>query len=158
MDNHKEETDLLKIRSNKTMLEWMWRAVAENVARGVPSTPADSAFLMELMSDLAKFEPKKDAPSTVFDITLPPEKMSALWHCINVTIANKFFKVPYAISVLSAALQEAAEVLDLYLKETTKVASGPVPTGEVSLEQKLMEAKAKKQERRFKRAKLELIQ
>ena len=109
-----DEENVLRILTNRSIHEWTWKCVAEVVARGLPSSQADAAFLMETMSDLAKQHQPNNEKSYFID--LPPNKSSAVWRCMGICLEEKFFKPPYIQGLIAGGMQQFAEVLDLFLK------------------------------------------
>jgi len=89
MKKNKENREVALKEANNTTLKTALFSINRVISKGVPSSPAQVGFLMELMTKLSVLLCDED--TTLFTIYLSEEDAVGLWHCLNVALNNEFY-------------------------------------------------------------------
>lgn len=92
-----------------------WKAIQNVIKNEVPSTPAESAFLMETMSDLAAEIDKRKGVKTEYGISMPYKKWRGVWYCLDVCAHNKMYVNQGQQAMMLQMQIKIAETLDVHV-------------------------------------------
>ena len=97
----------VKFQTTSPQVLTMWNCVKTVINNEIPETPADTAFLMEVMGDLSKIH--KPKAHDAYKVSMAYDKLVGIWHCMNVVIMNDLVpseahKVPVAQAMSGLAI------------------------------------------------------